>query len=123
MVHESGLRPRNLILRCYAQQDPDRSGQWIAHCIDLDLSAGGRTALDARASLHEAVRGYLETVFDTKDEDSIPDLLRRRAPFWEVARWNGMWLFLRLRSTLRRADGGPSSRAYQDALPLAPVSA
>lgn len=72
------MRPVDLVVRMYARRLPD--GSWRAVCVDYDLEAAGPSYEKAMASLDDAVVGYLETVFETGDPDSIPALLERRAP-------------------------------------------
>lgn len=79
-----------LTFRCYLRPDPHHPGSFVAHCIDLDLWATGKSPADAQRSLGDAIEGYLETVLDTEDQGSIPRLLRRKSPiryrlFWRLA--------------------------------------
>lgn len=69
----------NLVLRCYAYRTPRNT--WIAKCIDLDLVTEEDSLPVAKKSLEEAIEGYIETVLDTEDKESIPRLLQRKAPF------------------------------------------
>lgn len=68
----------NLVLRCYAYRTPRNT--WIAKCIDLDLVTEEDSLPVAKKSLEEAIEGYIETVLDTEDKESIPRLLQRKAP-------------------------------------------
>ncbi len=78
---------------------------WLSHCIDLDLYASGKSLEDAKTSLFDAIQGYLETVFDTEERDSIPELLNRKAPLFYRLRWEVSW---RLSKWRHRHDGpGP----------------
>jgi len=106
-----GLRIPFLIFRCYVRPDRERDEWWVAHCLDLSLSAGGRSPREARHSLSDAIEGYIETVFDTEDVGSIPRLLRRRAPLWKLVEWEIKW---RLANWLSH---GPQ-RAYEYTPPL-----
>lgn len=85
------LRPADLVVRCYVRRVRGSKERWVAHCIDLDLWAAGDSLDTARSGMRCAIAGYLETVLDTADQDSIPRLLRRCAPlryrmFWQVGR-------------------------------------
>ena len=84
----SSLRPLDLVLRCYLRRVRGSADRWVAHCIDLDLWATGGSPEAARRSMDDAVVGYVETVLDTKDHDSIPRLLQRRAPLRYVLFWH-----------------------------------
>ena len=52
------------VFRYYVRTDAER---WNAHCVDLDLWASEGSLDAARKSLHEAISGYLGTVYDTED--------------------------------------------------------
>ena len=82
-----------LVFRCYIRRAGRQEGRWVAHCIDLDLWASGPSAAAARSSLEDAIPSYVEAVLDTEDTDSIPQLLRRRAPWYYVLFWHliGIW--------------------------------
>lgn len=69
---------QDLILRCYGYKTPRNT--WIAKCIDLDLATEEDTFQEARRSLEEAIEGYIETVLDTEDKESIVRLLQRKSP-------------------------------------------
>jgi len=77
-----------LVLRCYAYsaENGGRKG-FYAVCIDLNLFTWRQTSKQAIESLHDAIRGYLDTVTElAKDENLTPSELRKRvlrpAPFW-----------------------------------------
>jgi hypothetical protein len=77
-----------LVLRCYAYS-ADNGGKhgFYAVCIDLNLFTWRPTLRQAKKSLHDAIRGYLETVSElARDENLTPSELRKRvlrpAPFW-----------------------------------------
>lgn len=53
---------------------------WVATCLEFNLVAQGRTFDEALKSLEDAIEGYVQTVFNTDDALSIPDLLHRPAP-------------------------------------------
>jgi hypothetical protein len=99
------LRPIDLVFRCIAW--PEREGSrppWRAVCIDLDLWANGASANEAHLRLRQAITGYLETVFDTKDAESIPRLIRRRAPL----RYRLLWHLVSVYRLVKpRKDAGP----------------
>ncbi len=91
------LRPSDLIFRCYAYYSPPE-GRWRAVCIDLNLWASGKGLDDVRQSLDQAILGYVEAVMDTEDRDSIPPLLKRRAPLRYLANWHLHRALRRLRT-------------------------
>lgn len=71
------MRMEQLFLRCYAKQMTN--GQWYAMCIDLNIDAEAESLQGVKASLEDAILGYLETVTDTDNRSSFEALLRRPA--------------------------------------------
>lgn len=77
-----------LVLRCYAYSAENGGRQgFYAVCIDLNLFTWRPTLKQAKKSLHDAIRGYLETVADLAREEKLPPKeLRKRvlrpSPFW-----------------------------------------
>jgi len=84
MVKES-MRPRELFVRCYAEEQQD--GSWFAVCIDLNLVAEGSSAEDVRRRLHLIIQDYLHAVL-TQHQGHVWDLLRRRAPLSFVVKYH-----------------------------------
>ena len=82
------VRPQDLVLRCYARRSGRLPGRWVVHCVDLDLWAVGSNFPEARKSLEDAILGYLESVLDTDDSASIPELLKRRASLRYLLLWH-----------------------------------
>jgi predicted RNase H-like HicB family nuclease len=111
----SSVRPLDLVLRCYLRRVRGSEKRWVAHCIDLDLWATGDSPEAARRGMDDAVVGYVETVLDTQDRESIPQLLRRRAPLHYVLFWH----LVRVARWIRR-DGGPplDSQPFEEHLPF-----
>jgi predicted RNase H-like HicB family nuclease len=109
-----------MVFRCYARRTRSDRNKWIAHCIDLDLWAAGKSIEDARSSMEDAVRGYLTVVFDTKDRASIPRLLRRRAQL----RYFVLWYLIALWTFISRDRHPPlDSESFEEAVPWGPAIA
>lgn len=109
------VRPADLVLRCYARRSGRVKTRWVAHCIDLDLWAAGDSLVEARQGLENAISGYITTVLDTDDRDSIPRLLRRRAPLRFVL----LWHLIRLVHWLRHNGRSPlDSQPFEEHFPL-----
>jgi len=72
------MSPEELIIRCYGYKTS--RGTWVLKCIDLDLVVEEDSVEDCKKAMDEAIRGYISAVLDTEDKDSIPALLRRKAP-------------------------------------------
>lgn len=77
----ASLKPRNLILRCFAEQDQDET--WFVICLDLNLYARADTLQEAKYKLNRLISCYLNEAV-VKDAEYIGDLIPRRAPlhFW-----------------------------------------
>lgn len=86
------LKPKEFVLRCYGSKDS--RGKWYGNCIDLNIAAEADTVPELRQKLGQMITSYIETVFDTDDADSIPDLFHRRSPFLDIMRYH---LFTMLR--------------------------
>lgn len=79
-----------LVLRCYAEPDPD--GTWFAICLDLNLYARGDSYDEARTKLTQVTVAYLHEALE-RDVQYFEDLVPRRAPwiFWLRYLW-ATWL-------------------------------
>ena len=109
-TQSEGVPLHRLVLRCYVRKSGRTPERWVAHCIDLDLWASSSSPYGAKKSLEDAIQGYLEVVFDTKDDASIPRLLRRRAPL----RFFALWYLMNFGQSLRHNGGLPlSGKPYQ----------
>jgi len=78
------MSPKKLVLRCYGRQID--SHKWYGVCLELNLAVEARSINEMREKMKEVILSYLESVLDTKDVNSIPWLLSRRAPISD-------WLF------------------------------
>ncbi len=77
------LRPKNLILRCYGHRV--KGNKWYGVCLELNLAAEANSVKQLRKKLYGMITSYIDTVIETDDKGSIPDLLERRAPFYDWA--------------------------------------
>lgn len=68
----------NLVLRCYGRQLGKDS--WYGVCINLNLAVEARSREELIQEMSAVIKSYLESVLDTKDTASIPELLSRKAP-------------------------------------------
>ncbi len=79
---------KEILLRCYVHPYDQGDRAWEAVCVDLCLSAVGKSREAARESLSEAIQLHLDAVNHLPDSDPAKaDLLDRRAPWKDVARW------------------------------------
>lgn len=73
-----------LVLHCfgYPGKNGDEQG-YYAVCIDVGIVTWRPTFVEARASMDDAIRGYLETVLETaKEGDDIRKLVYRPVAFF-----------------------------------------
>jgi len=109
------MRPIDLKLRCYVQQEPDYS--WFAVCIDLNLVAQGDTLEEARHKLHAIIGDFLLEAF-TKDEQYFNDLVPRKAPIAFLLRYYWLSLLAKLSKTIRHTA---TPHLFTEHLPLIPM--
>jgi hypothetical protein len=86
-----------ILLRCIAYKG-ENAGKvgYYAYCIDLSLSTWRPTLQTAKASLHDAICGYVETVVENASQEELSDerqfrrLILRKAP---VFPYQAMYFF------------------------------
>jgi predicted RNase H-like HicB family nuclease len=114
MRQEESSRPvkaKNLVLRCYAEQEQD--GSWFSMCLDLNLYARGDSYEHARNKLHNVIGSYLKDAL-TIDREYIGDLVMRRAPLYFWLRYFVILCLVRLRKVA-------GARKFNEALPVIPA--
>lgn len=72
------MRPQDLTLRCYAEQQADCL--WVTVCVDLCLAAQGKTYREARQKLNQQIKEYVFDALAGEDRAYAKQLLRRKAP-------------------------------------------
>ena len=102
------MRPRDLVLRCFAQKESD--GTWFAICLDLNLYARGDNFDEVKAKLRGFIRHYVKSALTT-DRDYIGDLVPRRAPF-------AFWAKYFCMCTLAWCGNQIAKLMYRETLPL-----
>lgn len=75
----ANVKPGNFILRCYGRKT--EKGNWFGLCLDFNLAVEAESPELLKKKMNEVIISYIETVFDTDDKRSIPQLFSRRAPF------------------------------------------
>lgn len=110
------MRPKKLMLRCYAERCGDL---WVAFCVDFSLGCQGDSFEEVRAKLDLQIREYLYDALAGEDREHAHELLTRRAPlnYWLKYWYAGlhMWLARELRS--RRPI---TSQQFKEPMPLVP---
>jgi hypothetical protein len=84
----SSLSPNALVLRCYGH--PTKEGRWYGVCLEFNLAAEAESPEGLKYKLKGIIESYINTVIDTKDTDSIPLLLSRRAPVRDYLTYYGI---------------------------------
>lgn len=84
------MSPARFVLRCYAHRT--RKGNWYGACLELNLATEADTLEELRVELNDIIVSYIESVFDTEDQDSIPELLTRQAPLRDRLKFQGIRL-------------------------------
>ena len=77
----ANVKPSRFILRCYGHKT--EKGNWFGVCLDLNLAVEAESPELLEQKMGEAIVSYIETVLDTDDKRSIPQLLSRRAPIYD----------------------------------------
>lgn len=72
------LEPSKLVLKCYGH--PTREGRYFGVCLNLNVAVEAVSIEELQSKMSEAIISYIETVLDTVDKASVPELLCRRAP-------------------------------------------
>lgn len=72
------ISPNRLVLRCYGHKT--NKGKWFGLCLNFNIAIEAYTQEELRLKMNQVLVSYIETVLDTDDKVSIPDLLTRRAP-------------------------------------------
>ena len=93
------LSPSAFVLRCYGH--PTKEGRWYGICLELNLATEAESPEVLKHKLKEIIESYINTVINTKDTDSIPLLLSRRAPVRDYLIYYG----IKLISTVSRFPG------------------
>jgi hypothetical protein len=80
------MRPQDLTLRCYAEQEGECL--WVAVCIDLCLAAQGSSYREARRRLISQINVYVYDAMVGEDRAYAYQLLRRKAPLWQQIKYH-----------------------------------
>lgn len=80
------IKPEKLVLRCYGYKS--KNAPFVGICIDLNLAVQADSPDELRKKMSEAIIGYIETVLDTDDKASIPQLIARKAPLRDILIYN-----------------------------------
>ena len=105
----SDIHPHNLILRCYGHRTGE--DRWYGVCLDLNLAAEADSDEHLKQKLNEMITSYIETVLDTEDKESIPELLMRRAPLKD-------WIIYYFVKALISIRNFPNNFTFKESVPF-----
>ena len=114
---KNAIHPRDLVIRCYVEQEPD--GSWFAMCIDLNLCAQGDSLDATKQRLHAIILDYIDSAM--REHQDSPHLLRRRAPLRFVIRYHSIALSWNLEQWIHRERLRRQER-YEQAVPMVPAN-
>lgn len=97
--------------RCFAHQE--KSGLFLAECVDLNLVVQAKSMNQAIASLKEAISGYLKVVAS----GDMTGLVPRPSPL--SRRLYYQWLRFRFSKTTERTKNTPRVFDFSDCLSVA----
>jgi hypothetical protein len=104
------MKPDDLILRCYAEQEND---VWIAVCLDFCLATQGDSLVEVKTKLESQIADYVYDALVGDDKEFAHQLLTRKAPlqFWARYYW------LKLKTSLFHTTGA----FFDEVMPLKPA--
>ena len=105
----ANISPSRLVLRCYGYRT--KNGKWFGLCLNFDIAVEAESRERLQEKMHEFIKSYIETVLDTEDPASIPELLSRRAPMKDWAIYYGIKALLFIKNF-------PDNFTFKDTLPF-----
>ena len=105
----ANISPDRLVLRCYGSKT--KGGKWFGLCLNFNLAVETESREQLKHKMHEVVESYINTVLDTDDSASIPDLLCRRAPLKDWAIYYGIRAILFI-------SNFPNNFTFKEAVPF-----
>jgi len=105
----ANISPDKLVLRCYGHKI--KAGKWFGLCLNFNIAIEADTQEQLKLKMNHALTSYIETVLDTNDITSIPELLTRRAPLKD-------WLiYYKIKLTVFISNF-PDNFTFKEALPF-----
>lgn len=105
----ANISPNRLVLQCYGYKT--KGGKWFGLCLNFNLGVEANSPDELRLKMHQVIESYIETVLDTEDKPSIPELLCRRAPMKDWLMYYGIKAVLFIRNF-------PNNFTFKEALPF-----
>lgn len=116
-MQSNRIKPNQLVLRCYAER---KDGQWQAFCLDFDLASQADSFKDAKKKLEVQIAEYVYDALVGEDRDHSAQLLSRRAP---ISQWAKYYLYVALckLNKLFSGDGNGPHKPFREPVPLKPA--
>lgn len=108
-VEMAGIRPENLVLRCYGYKIGDNP--FVGVCVDLNIAVQASSEIELKKKMNGAIKSYIETALDTEDKSSIPLLIERRAPIRD-------WVIYYLVKALVKIRQIPTNFTFKEYIPF-----
>lgn len=105
----ANISPDRLVLRCYGHKI--KGGKWFGLCLNFNIAIEADTRKQLKLKMNQALISYIETVLDTDDSASIPELLTRRAPLKD-------WLLYYKIKLIVFISNFPDNFTFKEALPF-----
>ena len=107
------MKTADLVLHRIAREE---DGVWAALCLDLDLAAQGETLPEAKEKLEQMIEDYIFDALAGDDRQHAGQLLSRKAPLVEWARYYWTVFF----NKLWHAKDDMKLKPFTETLPLRP---
>ncbi len=108
------MKATQLVLSCYAE---NKTNQWHAVCLDLNLAAQGDTFEEVEMKLREMISEYVFDALVGEDREHADYFMNRKAPA-------SLWAKYYLHCGLSRCLGLKNNmyRFFNEPLPVTPYS-
>jgi hypothetical protein len=103
------IRPDRLVLRCYGHRK--KNGRYYGVCLELNIAAEAYSPDELKDKLESMIKSYIESVIDTEDKDSIPNLMSRKAPIKD-------WVFYYVISFIVSIRNFPTNFTFKRLIPF-----
>jgi len=105
----ANMSPNRLVLRCYGYKT--KGDKWFGLCLNFNLAIEAESREQLKHKMHEVIESYIDTVLDTDDKTSIPELLSRRSPIKD-------WLIYYGIRTLLFIKNFPDNFTFKEIVPF-----
>lgn len=91
----ANISPNKFVLRCYGHKT--ENDRWFGLCLEFNLAIEADSIEQLKSKMRKVVASYIDTILDTNDKESIPELFSRKAPMkdWLIYYWICLKKFIR----------------------------